>query len=168
MSDLRVRVARAPDQGFTLIELMVAVVLIALAGGLGLSALSGYGKAQDHQGTADLLVSDLRKAGQRALAEGRTYCMHVQDGSDSWSLHRSDCSGAGSVLVEGPTAAKGDTTLGNLVVAAPASPSCPSGGICIYFKPRGTATKSSVDAVRDGSTITVTVEGLTARVDRTA
>lgn len=152
--------------GFTLIELMVVVVLVSVAGGLGVTALSGYSKAQDFQGSADLLVSDMRKAGQRALAEGRTYCLHVQDAADTWSLYRGAC-GIGGTLVEGPTRALGDVALGNLSIATASGETCPQTLACVYFKPRGTATQSAVDVIRDGSTITVTVEGLTARVDRT-
>jgi prepilin-type N-terminal cleavage/methylation domain-containing protein len=160
---------RATDVGFTLIELVMVVALMALAGTLALVALVNYSAAQDHQGTADELVSDLRNAGQRAVTEGRTYCVFLDDTADTWTLYRTSCS-AGT-LVQGPTPTRGDITVGGLSIATTAN--CQTAGACIYFNPRGTATggptglPSKVDVQRDGETaINVTVEGLTGRVDR--
>lgn len=159
------------EGGFTLVELMVVVALMAVAGTLALVGLRGYGGTQDHQGSANELVSDLRNAGQRAVTEGRTYCMHVDAAAEQWTLYRKSCSAAGAVL-QGPTRTRGDVRLGNLQIT---STVCPQPSSCIYFKPRGTATggtsadpeRSKLDIERAGSAaITVTVEGLTARVDR--
>lgn len=150
----------------------MVVVLMGIAGTLALVGLRGYGATQDHQGSANELVSDLRNAGQRAVTEGRTYCVHVDDANDQWSVYRKSCTTG--TLVAGPDQPRGDITLGGLSLAATAAGTCPTTGTCIYFHPRGTATggptlpnRAEIQVQGPDSNITVTVEGLTGRVDRT-
>jgi prepilin-type N-terminal cleavage/methylation domain-containing protein len=161
----RTRSRLGDDSGVTLIELIVATVLMAVAGGLTLTALAGYTSGQEHQSQANELVSELRKTGQKAVSEGRTYCVRIDVAASTYTVLRPACAGTGVVTVEGPARLARRTTFSALSASA-ASPACPTGG-CVFFRPRGTATQSSVRLVRAGEpTITVTVEGLTGRVDR--
>jgi prepilin-type N-terminal cleavage/methylation domain-containing protein len=155
------------ESGFTLIELLVTMVLASILGTTGLFALQTYSQAQDHQGTADEVVSELRLAGQRSLSEGRTYCVHFDTGTDAWTVWRSECSTVGGTPVSDPQPARGLVQLDSPSFA-PADPTapCPQTNACAYLYPRGTGSPGSVDVVRDGTTITVTVEGLTSRVSR--
>ncbi len=153
--------------GFTLIELLVTMVLASILGTTGLFALQTYSQAQGHQGTADEVVSTLRSAAQRSLSEGRTYCVHFNTGTDSWTVWRSECSTVGGTPVSDPQPARGLVQLDSPSFA-PADPTapCPQTDACAYLYPRGTGSPGSVDVVHDGNAITVTVEGLTSRVSR--
>jgi type II secretory pathway pseudopilin PulG len=158
---------RTSDEGFSLVELVTAMALMLVIGALSLAALVNYRNAQGQQQTADTLLSDLRKAGQRAVSEGRTYCLYVNDAADSWSTFQTSCS-ATSLVVDPAEQATKPSALGDLTIATPVTAACPTAGACVYFHPRGTATQSSIAVTRDGKpSITVTVEGLTGRVDRT-
>jgi type II secretion system protein H len=155
------------DSGFTLIELLVAVALMAVAGTLGLTTLVNYQRAQDVQQSADALVSALRKAGQKAVSEGRSYCVALDGAADTWRTYQRACAGADSQPVGSAVGPEGRVRLGTLTVDSTTGPTCPT-GTCITFRPRGTATAASLTVQLDGyDPVTVTVEGLTGRVDRT-
>lgn len=154
------------DQGFSLLEVMVTMVLASILGGLGLMSLQAYGRAQDFQGSADSLVSTLRTTAERSLSEGRTYCIHVDAAGGEWTTYERSCQMTSTTV--GTTAARGGTDLqaGNFATPAAGRP-CPAAGECVYFYPRGTATPGTVELRRGSSTpITVTVEGLSSRVSR--
>ena len=159
--------ASRPDSGFTLIELLVTVALLSVVGALGMSALVNYQRAQDVQQSADALVSALRKAGQKAVSEGRSYCVSVDAAASTWTTYQRACAGTGSAAVGSPEQPRGRVLLDDLVIASTAGPACPT-GTCITFRPRGTATSASLSVELEGyDPVTVTVEGLTGRVDRT-
>lgn len=155
------------DSGVTLIEVLVAMVLAAILGTVGVMSLDAYARVQGFQGTADEIVSTLRSTSQRAVSEGRTYCVAFDTTSHVWSVWRTACSSASGTPVEGGGAARRTAELNNPSFS-PASPlpPCPSGGACAYFYPRGTGSPGSIEIVRGSDTITVTVEGLTSRVSR--
>ncbi len=155
------------DTGFTLVELLTSVALMFIVGGLGLFALSGFTRGQQHQGTANELVSTLRTVAERALSEGRTYCVSVDAAADAWTVWRAQCSTSGGTAVEGGRAAQGSVQLDSPSFAlSGATQPCPQAGSCVYFQPRGTGSPGSVRVVRDGRAIAVSVEGLTSRVSR--
>lgn len=161
------RSAPSSDAGFTLVELLVTVALMFVVGGLGLFALQSYTRAQEHQGTADELVSTLRTVAERALSEGRTYCVSLDPAADEWTVWQARCSTAGGTAVDG-----GRDTQGSVQLSSPSfslnatTQPCPQAGSCVYFLPRGTGTPGSVQVVRDGAAIAVSIEGLTSRVSR--
>lgn len=151
------------DNGFTLIELMVTTVLMAIVGALTVTSLVGYARAQDHQSTADEVVSVLRTTAQRALSEGRTHCVSFDTAAGTWTVHRTDCA-AGPVVGSGD--ARSGIDLQSASFTLQAAHSCSSGTSCVYFTPRGTASPGTVAIARDTDVITVTVEGLSSRVSR--
>ncbi len=85
------RTTRA-DEGFSLVELMVVTVLMTTVGTVALTALVGYQRAADLEGSADDVVSMLRTTAQRAVTEGRTYCVQFDTSADTYTLYRSSCS----------------------------------------------------------------------------
>ena len=162
------RVRHSLDEGFTLIELMVVTVLMSVIGALSLTALVNYQRAADVEGSADDLVSALRTSAQRAVTEGRTFCMSFDVAANTYTVYRTSCSAASTVA----TPAK--RTRGPAVLSAPsfapALPSrdvCQTANACAYFYPRGTGSPGQVVVQRpDGKSITVKIEGLTSRVVR--
>jgi prepilin-type N-terminal cleavage/methylation domain-containing protein len=155
------------DSGVTLIEVLVAMVLASILGSLGMLSLDAYARTQGFQGTADEIVSTLRSTAQRAVSEGRTYCVSFDTTSRSWSVWRTACSTGLGTAVEGGGTARRSTELQNPSFSpATPLPPCPSGGACAYFYPRGTGSPGSIEILRGSDTITVTVEGLTSRVSR--
>src|SRR5947209_16631555 len=83
-------VHRDADSGFSLIELLTAMVLAGVLMTIGMFALRGYLLSSRESGTATDIRSTLRQAGERSLSEGRTYCVAFT--STSWSLYKADCS----------------------------------------------------------------------------
>lgn len=167
---------RREDRGFTMLEMMVTLSLAGILMATSVWGMKNYLVASRHSGTASDLRSTLRNAGERALSEGRTYCVYMQ--ATSWTVYRYACSGTGSsgaaaVKVAGPYAVQDPSiTLANISFPAPATAvpnqttNCPIAGRCAYFYPRGTALAGSVQVTRSGSSkvYTISVEGLTSRV----
>jgi type II secretory pathway pseudopilin PulG len=156
----------AGETGLTVVELLVTISLLAVLGGLGLTALQRYAWTQEHQGTADEVVSTLRDVAQRSLSEGRTYCVAFDTGADAWTVYRRQCSTSSGTVVDGAVRARGTVRIDSPSFT-PADPTaaCPAAGTCAYFYPRGTGSPGSVQILRDGSApITVSVEGLTGHV----
>lgn len=154
------------EQGFTLIELMVVVVLMGVLGTVGLTTLVGYTKTQAQQGEADEVVSTLRLAAQKALTEGVTYCVHLDPTGKTVTTYRRLC-GPASNRAESPRTVRKDVSLVNpTFVPALAAQTCPTTGDCAYFYPRGTASEGNLVVDGSGPDITVEVKGLTSRVTR--
>lgn len=151
------------DRGFTLIEVMVTTVLMLVVGALTMTSLVGYARAQDHQSTADEVVSVLRTTAQRSLAEGRTHCVAFDTAAETWTVHRTTC-GAGPVV--STEDARPGISLQAASFTLQAAQPCPAGASCVYFTPRGTASPGTIGIARDTDVITVTVEGLSSRVSR--
>lgn len=152
------------DRGFTLIEVMVTTVLMLIVGALAMSSLVGYARVQDHQGTADEVVSVLRTTAQRSLAEGRTHCVVFDTAAGTWTVRRTTCATTGTVVARG--AARRAVTLSSAAFTLQPTHACPAGTSCVYFTPRGTASPGTVGVARGTDVITVTVEGLSSRVSR--
>lgn len=145
------------DEGFTLIETMVVVAIMGVGSTLAVSGFSSYADSAEHSGTRDSVVSALRAANQRALAEAAAYCVRFAGDGKSWTTHRGTCDTA---VLKGPEPVGGDqVSLTNVSFGT-------AGSRDVEFTARGTASAGALKVVREGSstTYTVTVEGLTARV----
>lgn len=161
--------------GFTLVELSVAMSITGVLLSIGAFGFASWLNTSRHQGTSDQIVSQLRNASTRASTEGRTYCLEVSNGGRAYSLWRYKCSTAAPsagdpvharVVPVRSTQARSvtvDVTLDTPLAAG----MCPNGSECVYFYPRGTATQGELAVAstrRPGKTYTINVEGLTARV----
>jgi prepilin-type N-terminal cleavage/methylation domain-containing protein len=155
-------VLRGGDPGFTLVELLVVVVLMGVAMTIAVGGYRGYAAAAEHSGTRNDVVSALRAAHQRALAEAATYCVRFAADGSSWSTYRGSCSTG--TLVKGPEDVGGPRV--SLVDVDFVRSDGTTGSRDVEFTARGTASKGSLVVQRAGSskTYTVSVEGLTARV----
>ena len=163
---------RPSDEGFTLIELIVVMLLMGVLMAMGAFSFVNYQRTSEQRGSTQQIVSVLRSASERAVSEGRTYCVALTNGTpassnQSYSLWQRACTTAG-----GGTQVKSYSTQSTRVSFVPSvtavspAPACASGSACIYFYPRGTATPASlvVASSARSKTYTVRVEGLTARV----
>jgi prepilin-type N-terminal cleavage/methylation domain-containing protein len=151
------------DSGFTMIELIVVMSIASALMALGVFGFTSYQRTAEHKGTQQELTSLLRNTSERAISEGRTYCIDIADDGLSYDLWRGAC-GAG-VLVQGPLATKDARVT---VLASDTDPAVESLSetCCITFYPRGTATPTWLMVSSEGrdATYTITVEGLTSRV----
>lgn len=153
------------ELGFSLIELIVAMVLLAIMATLSMTAFRAYQKSQAHRNAMREVTSVLRNAQIRAVTEAQTYqCVFT---SDSVGIYRD-----GDDPPNSATKVKAYSLEGSLefVSAAPygfthsdgsTKPNC-------FFYARGSATAGEVlvrrtdtDPDRD---FAVRLEGLTARV----
>lgn len=169
------RFAMPSDGGFTLMEMLTALLIFSILSVIAVWGLRAYQRVQEERGTATVLLSALRNAAEQAQSEGRTYCVSL-DSSTSWSVWRYSCQsgftanpGGASVRVLTNQRVQGsDVTLASISFAAGSANvgTCPAGsGKCVYFYPRGTASAGSLQVVRPGGrTITINVDGMTGRV----
>jgi type II secretion system protein H len=152
--------------GFTLVELMVVMVIAGTLMAIGVFSLANYQKVSQQRGTTKEVVSLLRNASERAISEGRTYCVDFADDGRSAVTYLKTCDGSDPSLRPRTWTQSSKVTLAAVVTSPAPAPPCPDLHQCVYFYPRGTATPTKVvvnSSARD-KTYTVKVEGLTARV----
>ncbi len=153
------------DRGFTLIELLVVMTISTVLASIGAFGFFNWRLTAQHQGSTQELVSQLRNASERALSEGRTYCVDLDPTGRSYTLWRVTC-GTGT-KVAGPYSTQSTKVTVTAVLSPPAvAPACPAADKCMYFYPRGTAIPAvlTVTSTKRSKVYTVHVEGLTARV----
>lgn len=154
------------ESGFTLLEMLVAMLLAGILMGASVWGMHSYLLASRESGTASDVQSTLRNAGERALSEGRTYCVYFTP--SAWSMYKTSCAVAAN-KVSGPIAVRdASITLPAASTSFPTTAPCPTQGKCAYFYPRGTALKGSVLVQRPGKAYLICVESLTARVSTAA
>ena len=94
--------ARRGEDGFTLIELSVSMVIFSVLLAVSIGGFTKYRNAQDERGTAVQIEEVLRNAQSRAQAEGLNYCVSFDVATRGWSVYRSTCS-TGTLVVTGKT-----------------------------------------------------------------
>lgn len=162
------------DDGVTLVELLMTMVVAGLLMATAAWTFIGYQRAHEERSTAIRLTSTLRNAAERALSEGRTYCVYVNASTRTFDTYRQDCTDSTKRVARASTDSS-RVGLSSVAFPAPAtavpnqSTQCSTGGACAYFYPRGNAVAGTAQVTRLGSpkTYTVSVEGLTSRVSRT-
>lgn len=70
--------------GFTLLEILVAIAIIAILTGAALIVLGGFGRQNDTQTTAEQLAALLRLAAEESVLTGREIGLRVDDGQFSF------------------------------------------------------------------------------------
>jgi prepilin-type N-terminal cleavage/methylation domain-containing protein len=164
------------QNGFTLVELMVVIVIGAVLLTLGASALRRYWFTQALEGSADALVSQMRQVQQRTDSESAplVYGVRLEEGTSAWAVVKYDPKSATTTdddectqlstyeFSDGIriTAASFDSPPSILLSKCPES----SQDFAMFFA-RGTATSGSVSLRHPitGKTRTVTVLPLTGR-----
>lgn len=165
MSAQQLRRARVVDGGFTMIELMVVMVIVSILASIAMFGFWSWQRTAQQQGSAKELVSQLRNASERAISEGRTYCVGIDSTNRSYTLWRYTC-GTGTQVAGPYTTQSPNVTFASTLSLPTPAPACPAGNTCLYFYPRGTAIPATlnVNSSARSKVYTVTVEGLTARV----
>jgi prepilin-type N-terminal cleavage/methylation domain-containing protein len=70
--------------GFSLIELMVVVVIIAIAAGIAIPNMSGWFGKKDLDSISLQMFSDFQRARSEAITRGRTVTIQIHTGNGSW------------------------------------------------------------------------------------
>lgn len=150
-----------------MIELLVVMVIVSILASIAMFGFWSWQRTAQQQGSAQELVSQLRNASERAISEGRTYCVNIDSTKRSYTLWRYACDTATGARVAGPyTTQSPNVTLAATLTPPSPAPACPASNSCLYFYPRGTAIPATlnVNSSARSKVYTVTVEGLTARV----
>lgn len=158
---------RPEDAGFTLIELVVVMAIAGVLSSIGIFGFSSWQRTAQQQGSAKELVSQLRNASERAISQGRTYCVDIDPTGRSYTLWQYACDTVAGTQVAGPHATQSpDVTLAATLTLPSPAPACPASNSCLYFYPRGTAIPATVSVHSSARSMVYTlhVEGLTARV----
>lgn len=155
------RTAESRESGFTLVEMMFAMLLFGIIVAIGVAPYRNYRLAQAHVGTTRSIVAALRNAQITAVAENATYRVRFGPNGKTWRLERVN----GSTFTQvGPTYRVSDDGLKMRDLSFRQSDGTVDRHA--YFYPRGSASKGSLVVERGGrdKVYTITVEGLTARV----
>jgi prepilin-type N-terminal cleavage/methylation domain-containing protein len=148
------------DAGFTLVEVLSAMVLFGILVAIAVGPYLRYHKAQQQAGSMRAVVSALRSAQVASVAENSIY--RVDFTATAVSSYRNNALSGSWTLVSSATVNDTSVTLTDpsfTAIDGTSSTSC-------YFYPRGSASRGSVKVGRSGSSkvYTVEVERLTARV----
>jgi prepilin-type N-terminal cleavage/methylation domain-containing protein len=170
------------EAGYTLIEILTAIAISAILMTLGASALRGYWFGRALRDGAEQVVSELRNVQERSVSESHplVYGGWFDDGSSEWGVVRFDPKDVSvteddeCAVVSGPNEFSAGVVVDEVSFddMTPQTSVCasavPSGSEIAFFFARGTASPGSVTLLqpRNGDTETVTVTGLTGRVDR--
>ena len=154
------------DDGFTLIELIAVMAIGGVLATVGAFGFTNLQSGSEHRGSTAELVSALRSASERAISEGRTHCVDLDQTGRSYSTWRYSCGPTGSQLGRSRRTQTQAVTITAVLSLPTPTPACPGGHRCLYFYPRGTATPATltVTSSKRSRAYTVRVEGLTARV----
>lgn len=152
--------SRGGQDGFTLIELAVSMTVLGVLLAMAVPAWSSYRVNQDRVSASRELVSLLRNAQLRAVAEETTYRVDVDAAARTVQVHR--FTGVSYVLRSSTTLAGSSVLVQAPAFRDKAGTITPSA----YFYARGTASPGGVtvaSASGDRRHV-ISVEGLTGRV----
>lgn len=177
---------RSPEDGFSLIELLTALALVAIVTTLGAGALRNYWLSQSVTAGSNELVGQLRRAQEQAVSEThpKVFGVRLKAGSSAWGIveydptlstctqvQTNEFSSGARVRTENFTSTS-ETTFckSNLTYSGGATPvpdRATSG--YVWFYARGTATPGTVvleNPLVPTNLRTITVSPITGRVTR--
>ena len=160
------------DDGFTLVELSVAVALFGVLSTIGVYSFRNLQHSLEEQGAQREVVSQLRDAQTRAVAENTAYCVDFgTTPSTSYSMYRVPGAdqgplGASFTCTTGTRLNTYRSQSGTSVSSADFEQRNGVHTTYVLFTARGSASPGSTTITRTSSTkaYTVSVDGLTGRV----
>jgi prepilin-type N-terminal cleavage/methylation domain-containing protein len=172
------RTAMRGDGGFSILELLVVISIVAILFSLSAVALRNYWRAQALQGGKTELTSHLRRAQEQAVTESHPIIFGVQFrlGEPEWATVRFDPDSGVCAIDETRALSAGVVvSAAEFLDAAGVTDVCeaqlPPLGMAddefVFFFPRGTATAGSVTLLQpsSASTETLDVTPITGRVN---
>ena len=159
---MRAAGGRRGESGFTLIELMFAMVLFGTLVTIAIPPYKNYRTIQQHKGATREMVAFLRRAQVRAVAEETTYRVDIASDGQSARTYRFN----GTTYTAGQILRSPSAKIRFTSATFAAGPVTGTGVASVFFYARGSASKGTLSVTRKGSSakFTIDVEGLTARV----
>jgi prepilin-type N-terminal cleavage/methylation domain-containing protein len=170
------------EEGFSLIELLATMVLLAIMLTLGAFALKTYWMRRALDGSTKQVTAQLRQLQQRAVAESHplVYGARFTMGSDTYTLLKynpsdptpSLCAEMNTLTLEdGVEVAGGTSFTSSPYISLSECGSVGTGDHFVFFFARGTATGGTLKLTHEGlagtsqDTTTISVTNLTGRVE---
>lgn len=100
-------------RAFTLLELILVGVLVALMAGLTLPRLSGWSERSRLEGEARLLEAAIDSASSRALTEARTYYMVIDADAGEYAVRPAEQTSDPAIALEQETSSRRDRQAGD-------------------------------------------------------
>lgn len=172
----RTRRVTQDDQGFSMLELAVTMVLAGILLALAVGPFTSFRRGQEERGATREIVGLLREVQSKSVSEECVYRVTFAPASTNSVAARmatvqkretsGNCDASGSWVTKETRSFAGTAvwvktaSFDNLAADADVTPSS------AYFYARGTGSPGSLTLVRTGSakTYTVSIEGLTGRV----
>lgn len=167
------------EDGFTLSEMLVAMLVMSILLTLGVYSLRRYWQTQALRGSVEQVVTELRAEQQKASSESHPWVWGAWfvPGSSRWGVVRGNAATGACEVTARRTLSTGVTISAvsfTNVTTRSLSSNCsaaaePGAKVALFF-PRGTATEGSVSLkhaeVRGGAALTIAVSPITGRVTR--
>ena len=165
------------EDGFTLSELLIAVVVLSAVLALGASSFRRYWQTSALRGGVDAVVTELRAQQQKASSESHPWVWGAwfKEGTGRWGVVRGNSSD-GTCEVKSRHTLSTRVTFGavsfadvtTLSLSSNCSAAAEPGAEVVLFFPRGSATEGTVSVahaeVGGGTPRTITVSPITGRV----
>ena len=144
-------------------EVIVVIGMVGALMGMTVWGIRGWSTAKAHKGAGQQVQAVMRTTHQRAITEGKSFCVEFDTATDKFAVFRYACTDPARVKTSG-WFGTGSHLLHLTGPAFVDASDTPRTGVT--FSPRGSAWPGQVAVVRDGSSVsyTVRVEGMTGRV----
>jgi len=143
--------------GFTLVELLLVMVILAVIAALSTPALRGFNRARLLPNTSQELVNTARWCQIQAIAEGVTYRLNFDASGGTWSVTKDD----GTELNFTPVATNFIPeiyTLPQGITLETDIPKTKDGGEYVSFGPGGRCEMATITLHSDNVSVAVTVD----------
>lgn len=167
------------EHGFTLFELLVAMLVMSLVLGLGAYSLRRYWQTRALQGSVEEIVTELRGEQQKASSESHPWVWGAwfKQGTPRWGVVRANAATGTCEVKSNRTLSTGVTIsavsfadVTTRTLSANCAAAAEPGAEVVLFFARGSATEGSISLahpeVAAGSPRTIAVSPITGRVTR--